>query len=182
MTGPPYHARTHLPGGTDPIGDIYPWAYIGVTNVTVASGTGVDTVIDFPEARFQTSDAGIYEWGADTFGRGVNTIRLRAGGTYKVYITAQYSGIAAGRAPTVYYDPPLFNSTFQFGNPQVFTVSGVQAEASFQEFIFGDAPTDGFTFPTGGAVYITNDAAGAFQAAGVSMFIQRLSTQRFDLL
>lgn len=182
MTGPTYHARTHLPGGTDPLGDIYPWAYIATNNVTIASGASTVTNIDFPEARFQTSDPGIFEYGLDTFGRTVHTIRLRAGGTYKVFISAQYTGIAAGRSPRVYYDPPLFNGTFQFGNPEVLTNSSIQSEASFQEFVFGDTPTDAFTFPAGGAVFVTNDAAGGFTAAGVSMFIQRLSTQRFPLL
>lgn len=154
------------------------FAYVSIANVTIGSGSSVQTAMDFPSNRFVTNDDASFAYGLDSFSRGVHTIRFLTGGSFKLYITAQYPSIAAGRKPVVFYDPPLLESGFQFGDPQIQTISGVQNQASFWEFQYGDNATDGFAFPRGGAVYVTNDAAGTFQAY-VSLYIERLSSTRY---
>lgn len=172
------HGRRHRKRGTDPVGDQLEWASAWSDITTVASGASVETAIDFPTGNFLTNAASVFERGADTFGRSVDTIRIKIPGSYKIYVAAQFTGIAAGRQPQVYYDPPLPLSQFQFGTPKIQVISGIAANAFFWEINSGDTVNDSITFPTGGAAWVENDAVGTFDAY-VEMHIEVLDPDRF---
>lgn len=172
------HGRRHRKRGTDPVGDQLEWASAWADQFVVASGSSVETAADFTTGNFLTNAPGVFERGSDTFGRGVDTIRIKIPGSYKVHVSAQFTGIAAGRLPLVYYDPPLPVSNLQFGHPQIQVVSGVLANAFFWEINSGDVINDAITFPTGGAAWVRNDTTGTFNAA-VQMHIEVLDPDRF---
>lgn len=174
------HGRRHKKGGTDEIPGLGPqfgtaWA----DNVTIAAGLGTETAIDMTD--FATNNAELFDLGGDSFSRGVDTIRIKVPGTYKVFVAAQYPTIANGRAPSLYYDPPLNRGQFQFGQTGILTNASVASKASFWENVYGDVATDGFTFPMGGAAYVTNDAAGTF-IAYVQMWIELVDPARIVLI
>ncbi len=184
MTGPSYHARTHLHGGTDPLaitGVEIPFAYINTTsgsNISHAGGNGVTVYVPFPSGNFVTNTPSLFTVGTDSFGAGVNTIKIGAGGTYKFFFTVQFFSTAAGSRQTVFYDPPLHESGFQFPNPDRIAVSGAQIDGGFWEFGYGDNATDGYTFPRGGGMWVESHAAGAFTFAA-QMYIEWVSSTRY---
>ena len=172
------HGRRHRKRGTDPVGDQLEWATAWSDITTIASGAAIQTAFNFPTGNFLTNAKGIFERGPDTFGRSVDTIRIKIPGSYKVYVSAQFPAITAGRKPRVYYDPPLPQSSLQFGSPQILVVAAVQANAFFWEINSGDVVNDAITFPSGGAVWVENDAAGTFDAFA-QMHIEVLDPDRF---
>lgn len=174
------HGRRHKKGGSDEIPGLGPqFANAWANNVTIASGASVVTPIDF--TGFATNNDELFDLGGDSFGRSVDTIRIKVPGTYKVFVSAQYTGIAAGRKPVLYYDPPLNHGAMQFGHTGTVAVTGIDTTTSFWEPVYGDIVTDAFTFPIGGAAFVTNDAAGTFQAY-VQMWIELVDPARIVLV
>lgn len=112
MSGPSYHARTHLPGGTDPLPQVTgQWAYVSSSGagtdplIAPNGGTGTQTSpFNMDTTTFYTNDAAVFDITSSVIaGRTYNGIRLLAAGHYKLEMFAE----------------PLWDASFPTGGDNV---------------------------------------------------------------
>ena len=192
MTGPSYHARTHLVGGTDPLTIVtpgIPWAQTNQGGTTLSiPGTNVATYFSVHDTggtdRFSTSDATIFANTSTTSftGSAVYGIQINAPGTYMVQGNFFWrSQGTIGRGIVGYYSQSNGSgpSNFQFGRTNALTgdnFDGGAAAAGLPHLSFYEFFSVSSSQLAGVNALYAQVLSGGASTVSAQMFIFQVST------